>query len=344
MRGNMFVYPWNGKYIHDFIQEKSDPKKADALKAFNISVGFDRNFRTKDSKLLFEIARATWATGDPGIVFLDRVNRDVPIFSTKEKVMTLVPCGEQGMYNGEYCTLGSINLHSEFLKNSDGTICFDKLKQAVSNSVDFLDSAVDETVEFSGYRRIGLGVLGWADYLDSLSITYGSDESIEIAQKLSRHIGGSARERSTIRALQKGAFPRFYPGNFVVNEKFCHDDIQSGFSPEIVKARKKYGMRNISVTCLPPTGGITLITENSGFAIEPFFHEATKITPYVHLRMLNAWQTGMCNSVSKTIGLHTSATVDDVFCLYLTLFHNFPRVKSISVYRDDSRNSQPLTM
>ncbi len=343
VRGNMFTYPWNGKYIDNFINVKGTSISADKLRGFNISVRLDHQFEKKPNyRILYEIARASWSTGDPGIMFERRVNYNVPIYIPKQKIRTLVPCGEQGMYDGEYCTLGSINLNSESLKNFDGTLSESKLKQVVCDAVDFLDNAVDNTIEYSGYRRIGLGVLGWADYLESIGLSYDSDEAIQIANSLSRFIGGAARERSTQLSLTLGAFTKFHGSKSVINENFCKMDYERGFDVSLINKRKKHGMRNISVTCLPPTGGITLITENSGFSIEPFFHESLKICEYRQLEMLNAWQEGMCNSVSKTIQLPEDSSVEDVYNLYTTVLDVFKNVKCLSVYRNNSRKSQPI--
>ena len=353
-RGNMYVYPADGKYIMDFIRLKSDPQTADKFPAFNVSVGFNdfelENFRNRD--ILPAIAEAAWRTGDPGVVFLNRVNQNVPLSHRGKHIKTLVPCGEQGMFEGESCTLGSINLHSKALLNHEGHFSLTKFEVAIRTAVRFLDNAIDvvETDAHASnqYRRIGLGVMGWADHLDSLGMDYGSPFSADYAKTLSNFMGAIARHESGRLALEKGPFPAWTREriniNFNVEERDVLTLTQHG-SPfaaaEIMRERPRHGMRNISVTCIAPTGGINLITGNKGFAIEPAFEDAQNLSVQQHLQMLDAWQSGMCNSVSKTINFPSNSTPQD-FSDAIFEARRFPWIKSLSLYRTGSRKAQPM--
>ena len=337
LRGNMFVYPAHGKFIREFIQLKATTADADAIPGFNISVAVNGQ-EPLDDELLDLIAHAAWTTGDPGIVFLDRVNRNVPLRHMMRRINTLVPCGEQGMFDGEFCTLGSINLNAPQLANElTGKLCVGKVEHAVRHAVTFLDNAVDvcSETQSTDYRRVGLGVMGWADYLARHDVPYDSIEARALATQVSCLIGAVARHQSMELAALRGPFPRYLCEPFTVNTSLQDQDALMNY------ARPLSFLRNISVTCLAPTGGISLLTKNRGFAIEPFFKESTAIAPEDHIRMAAAWQTGMCNSVSKTVNLAEGATVDHVKQAILFAY-KIRHVKALSVYRANSRLSQPI--
>ncbi len=353
-RGNMYVYPASGKYIMDFIRLKSDPQVADKFPAFNVSVGFndfeEETARNRD--LIPAIAEAAWRTGDPGVVFLDRVNQNVPLVHRGSTIKTLVPCGEQGMFQNESCTLGSINLHAKALLNPDGNFSLTKFEVAIRTAVRFLDNAVDvvETDAHSTnhYRRIGLGVMGWADHLESLGMDYGSSVSTGYAETLSKFMGAVARHESGRLAMSKGPFHAWLRERININFDIEGRDVQAltehGYpieAAEIMRKRQRYGMRNVSVTCIAPTGGINLITGNVGFAIEPAFDHANHLTARQHLQMLDAWQSGMCNSVSKTINFASNSTPQDFQDAILEA-RRFSWIKALSLYRMNSRKAQPM--
>ena len=341
-RGNMFVYPVDGKYVRDFIRSKQNPEDADALSAFNISVAVDSR-KDIPQDILVEICRSAWSTGDPGVVFMDRVNANVPLIHKTKQIKTLVPCGEQGMYDGETCTLGSINLNAEALANFDGTINRERLAKAVRLGVRFLDGAVSAINVSDPYRRIGLGVMGWADVLDRMCVKYGSLESLRYATSLSTFFGACARLESARIAGECSTFPAYAKDDMYVNRDMFMRDLTSLPEHTGEIAYRRYRLRNVSVTCLPPTGGITLLTENSGFSIEPFFHDATKLSPEDHVDMADAWQAGMCNSVSKTVNIPQNSTWHDVEFL-VRHARMFTGIKALSVYRDGSRAAQPMKL
>jgi ribonucleoside-diphosphate reductase alpha chain len=353
-RGNMYVYPAHGKYVMDFIALKSDVRKADKIPGFNISVGFhDFEQSVKDnSALLPAIAEAAWQTGDPGVVFLDRVNGNMPFIHHNKRISTLVPCGEQGMYDHESCTLGSINLNANDLC-AGGKLSYTKLERAIRVAVRFLDLATDSvrtSVHTSNlYRRIGLGVMGWADLLDRYGFPYGSKESHELARDLSGFFGAIARHESGRISVEQGhAFPAWYRERIDTNFATERQDVVSlhrhdraDLAYEVMRDRPRWGMRNVSVTCIAPTGGINLITENRGFSIEPAFEDAARIDYATHIRMADDWQSGMCNSVSKTINFPNSADVQDIYDAIL-FARNESKLKALSMYRMGSRENQPM--
>lgn len=355
-RGNMYVYPANGKYVMDFIRLKSTADVADKFPAFNISVGFpnfEENIQT-NPELLPAIADAAWKTGDPGVVFLDRVNEDLPLVHRNKCIRTLVPCGEQGMFDHETCTLGSINLNADELRVPGGgvDISYTKLEQAIRTAVRFLDNAVDvvqtSSHTFNPYRRIGLGVMGWADVLQRYGLTYGSEESYKLARELSAFFGAIARHESGRLALEsRSAFPAWYRERINMNFELERRDVltlvrhhRPDLADEIMRERPRWGMRNVSVTCIAPTGGINLITGNRGFSIEPTFEDATKLDYSTHIQMASEWQSGMCNSVSKTINFPEHAERQDFHDAIL--FARDCNLKALSMYRTGSRKNQPM--
>lgn len=340
MRGNMYSYPIWGKYIHDFINLKSSEQHANALAAFNISVRVNTKMDVPID-LLQKISENAWKTGDPGVIFEDRINSNMPFLHKRRRMQTVVPCGEQSMYNGEYCTLGSINLNSPELKNLDGTMSTKKLSDAIRISVRFLDNCVDiiDANNFKNeFRRVGLGVMGWADYLSSLGLKYDSNVSLEHAKWLSMYFGAVARNESIRLGLEKGTFPKWNLRDYYLNKRMIRND--SIMIPNEFLSYS-HGTRNISTTCIAPTGGISLLTGNRGFSIEPFFEDAGNINYQSHLNMVSAWQQGVCNSISKTINFPNNATPNDLFQSILYSYVN-PYVKSLTMYRDGSRSGQPI--
>lgn len=338
LRGNMFVYPASGKFIREFIGLKATAQEADAIPGFNISVAVNGSEPPPPDDVLDLMAHAAWSTGDPGLVFLDRVNQNVPLRNMARQMKTLVPCGEQGMFDGEFCTLGSINLNSPELANGiTGKLCVAKLEHAVRHAVTFLDNAVDVCSESrsTDYRRVGLGVMGWADYLARHEVPYDSYEARSMATQVSCTFGAIARHQSMELAAVRGPFPRFFTEPISVNPALQDQDTLMNYP------RPLSFLRNVSVSCLAPTGGISLITKNRGFAIEPFFNQSTTISAQDHIRMAAAWQTGICNSVSKTVNLPEDATVDDVKQAILFAYKT-RQLKALSMYRANSRAAQPI--
>jgi ribonucleoside-diphosphate reductase alpha chain len=313
-RGNMAVLRTDHPRILEFINCKTSGNE---LYNFNISVAVDTNI---SDELLHYIARAAWTTGDPGLVFLDRAQDYGPVFAKElGPIVTCVPCGEQFMHAFETCNLGSINLNADALMDHTGLqLDRKKLKATISTAVKIMDSVVDRLVFPTSHikaislsaRRIGLGVMGWADLLARQGLAYNSPIAIEQAKELSGFITTCAEEQSRELAINKGC---------------C-------------KYSDKY--RNLSLTCIAPTGGITGLTKNKGYSIEPFFEEASRLTYREHIDMQAAWQSGMHNSVSKTINFPATASIEDFFEAFK--YAMGAKVKGITVYRDGSKDNQPV--
>ncbi|RJQ21548.1 MAG: adenosylcobalamin-dependent ribonucleoside-diphosphate reductase [Nitrospiraceae bacterium] len=232
--------------------------------------------RLKAKEVFSEMVESAWETGDPGLVFIDRINRDnpTPHVGTIESTN---PCGEQPLLPYEACVLGSINL-SKMIKAvpphpplgkggySGGEIDWDHLADLVRLAVRFLDNAIDANkypvpeIEnmHKGNRKIGLGVMGWADMLIRLGIRYNSPKAYKLAREVMGFIRDHARETSAGLARQRGAFPNFHNSIFD--------------TPEFTS---KGGLRNATTTTIAPTGTLSLIADCSS-GIEPLFAIAYK--------------------------------------------------------------------
>ena len=314
-RGNMAVLSATHPQIKDFITCKTS---GNDIYNFNISVIYDP---AMDHEIFDLIAKQAWATGDPGLIFLDKGENYGPVQAHDlEPITTCVPCGEQFMHAYETCNLGSINLSSLNLRDGNNRIDLDKLRDAVHTAVTFLDRVIDHLVypdekikEISlACRRIGLGVTGFADYLQDLNIKYNSPQALELARQLAHFITTEAENQSRKLASLYG--PCKYSNAF----------------------------RNISLTCIAPTGGITGLLALQGYAIEPWFEEATQYNYRDHLDMQAAWQSGIHNAVSKTVNLPFDATVDEIKEIYLYAYAS--GCKGVTVYRDRSKNFQPRVL
>jgi len=333
------------------------------------------------------IVEMAWATGDPGIIFIDRMNRDNPTPLLGD-IESTNPCGEQPLLPYEACNLGSINL-SRFVRPGAKrpTIDWDHLADVVHCGVRFLDDVI-EVNEYPlariadlarGNRKIGLGVMGWADFIIELGIAYDSDEAVELGEKVMGFIHAEARRASTKLAEERGVFPNF--------------------AGSIYDRPDRPRMRNATVTTIAPTGTLSIIANCSSgveplFAVSyvrtvmdndrlievnPLFEEAARrrgfytpelmaliaehgsvqgvdvipedvhrlfvtahdITPEWHVRMQAAFQQSTDNAVSKTVNFANSATVEDVRRVYDLAYEL--DVKGVTIYRDGSKANQVLS-
>lgn len=315
-RGNMATLEASHPRIREFIACKDDGV---SMSNFNISVSVQSG--CLDDALLQCIAEHAWSTGDPGLILLENAQSYGPV-SAKDlpPIVTCVPCGEQFMHAGETCNLGSINLNSSALWEPGVGINEERLRPVVHAAVSLMDKVVDLLVFPDerlkrialGARRIGLGVMGWADYLERLGFAYDSWEARGEATRLARLLSQFAEERSRQLAAELGP---------------CEHSTE---------------YRNLSMTCIAPTGGISGLTGNKGYAIEPFFSEAVDISPYAQVDMQAAWQSHMHNAVSKTVNLPNTASVQDIVEIYRYAIRK--RVKGITVYRDGSKQLQPMAL
>jgi ribonucleoside-diphosphate reductase alpha chain len=325
-----------------------------------------------------KIISAAWKTGDPGLIFIDRINNSSanPIPSCGP-VEATNPCGEQPLYPYESCNLGSINM-GMFIK--DGTVDYEELERVIRLSVRFLDNVIernpfplpqiDEIVKKN--RRIGLGVMGWADMLFQLEIPYQSEKALSLANTIMEFIHEVAHSESGNLATERGSFPRW--------EESIYKD--------------QYPLRNSTVLTIAPTGTISIVAACSS-GIEPIFglyfkhrlgleffnpflqqvlrkhgywseelqehvrqhgsiadtqlptelkeifKTAHEIPPEWHVQMQAVFQKHTDNAVSKTINLPNSATPEDVSKAYLLAYKL--GCMGITVYRDGCKNEQVLT-
>jgi len=274
---NMGVLRVDHPDIMEFINIKKDPNE---MTNFNLSVGATKAFmeaiekdtdfslvsprsgretgRVRAREVLKALVDAAWETGDPGILFLDRINETNPTPQLGEMESTN-PCGEVPLLPYEACVLGSINL-SRMVKEREGRweVDFEKLRKVTRHAVHFLDNVIDMSeyplVEISrmtkGNRKIGLGVMGLAHFFIRLGIPYNSEKALEVAKGLMSFVQNQAREYSAELAEERGVFPNYKGSRYD----------RSG-------AR---GMRNATVTTIAPTGTLSLIA-NCSSGIEPLF-------------------------------------------------------------------------
>ena len=272
---NMGILRVDHPDILEFIDCKSNNSE---INNFNISVGLTEKFmnavesggdyelvdphtRKVVQKLrardVFErIVDAAWRNGEPGIIFLDRLNRD-NIVPSQGEIESTNPCGEQPLLPYESCNLGSINL-TKMLKEEDGVYSFDwkKLERTAKDAVHFLDNVIDankyplENIDrvTKQTRKIGLGVMGWADSLLRMGIPYNSQEAVALGEKVMKFITACGREESAALAVQRGAFPLF-------EESILPQD-----TPQ----------RNGTISTIAPTGTLSIIAGCSS-GVEPVF-------------------------------------------------------------------------
>lgn len=366
---NMAILNCDHPDIEEFISCKDEEGK---ITNFNLSVGLTDEFMNRaianpiasdEAHLLYKIAEHAWRSGDPGVVFLDIINHDNPC-PQLGKIEATNPCGESPLLPGEACNLGSVNL-AHMVKG--GEVDWGKLADTVETAVRFLDDVIDvsqyplpeieEAVKKT--RKIGLGVMGWADMLYQLRIPYDSDEAEALADDVMTYISDAAWTASQRLALEKGSCPAL---------RGMEQDRE---------------WRNATVTCIAPTGTLSLLADCSS-SIEPIFanyhtrrvtlgdgtvvekeifnphYEALVADPTLtteqiddiaktayqinwewHIAHQTAFQLHTDLAVSKTINMPHDATVADVVAAYVAAW--IQGCKGTTIYRDGSRSSQVLT-
>jgi ribonucleoside-diphosphate reductase alpha chain len=288
---NMAILNVDHPDVLDFITAKEETHE---LTNFNISVGITEEFmnavvqkkefnlisphskrvvRTLLAEDIFNlIVEMAHKNGEPGIVFIDRLDRYNPTPKVG-KIEATNPCGEQPLLPNEACNLGSINL-AQMIK--DGEINWDLLRETVFTAVDFLDDVIEcsafplpEIQQMAyAHRKIGLGIMGWADLLLQLSIPYNSDEAISLAQEVMEFIDYHSKVASMQRAKKYGPFPNFQ-GSIYSEGKLQRVPINQDWG-SLIKDIQKYGIRNATTTTIAPTGTISMIADASS-GIEPLF-------------------------------------------------------------------------
>ncbi|MCM1265294.1 MAG: adenosylcobalamin-dependent ribonucleoside-diphosphate reductase [Candidatus Gastranaerophilales bacterium] len=301
---NMGILRVDHPDILEFINCKSDTTK---LNNFNISVAITDKFmdaylnnrdyelihpNTKqavgslNAKEIFDkIVDCAWRTGEPGIVFIDTMNYDNPTPQIGE-IESTNPCGEVPLLPYEACNLGSINL-SAMLKEEDENISvdWDLLRETTRTAIRFLDNVItinnyplpqiEEMV--SNNRKIGLGIMGWANMLMKLGISYASEDGTKLAAQIMEFIDYESKCESVELAKERGRFKNF-TGSIYDSENYLYNKFKGKSAGKISDEQwkaldeeiKKYGIRNATTTCIAPTGTISMIAGVSG-GIEPLF-------------------------------------------------------------------------
>jgi ribonucleoside-diphosphate reductase alpha chain len=403
---NMAILRVDHADILEFIRCKRDNKE---LNNFNISVAVTDAFmeavgkegeydildprdkkpagRLNAVEVYEALVRQAWENGDPGIIFLDHVNRDNP---TPElgAIESTNPCGEQPLLPMEACNLGSINLAKFVTTGEDEPVVdYQGLKELIWWSVRFLDDTIDVSryplteidQMVKGNRKIGLGVMGFADMLYQLGVPYNSEEALKLAEEVMGFIQKESHGASAQLAADRGVFLNF--------DKSVFKD----------KADCRY--RNATTTTIAPTGTLSIIAGCSSgieplFAlsfvrrvmdndelleVNPYFEEVAKargfysrelmdeiachgsiagmeaipedvrrvfvtahdVSPEWHVRMQAAFQKQTDNAVSKTVNLPRDSTVEDVVKVYNLAYEL--GCKGITIYRDGSKENQVLS-
>ncbi|MBU1076990.1 MAG: adenosylcobalamin-dependent ribonucleoside-diphosphate reductase, partial [Spirochaetes bacterium] len=269
---NMAILRVDHPDILDFIKCKD---REGVLANFNISVALTKEFfiayekkqeynliNPRNSKVIGKlkakevfdlIAKQAWKNGEPGIIFIDNINDHNPTTHVG-LIESTNPCGEQPLLPYESCNLGSVNLSNMAVK---GQVDWNLLEQTVKNSVWFLDNVIDKNkypianIEemTMANRKIGLGVMGWADMCIRMNIKYNSEAAIKLAEKVMKFVNDKGMEKSVELAGSRGTFPNFKGSSW---------------------DKKNIKMRNATITTIAPTGSISIIAGASS-GIEPLF-------------------------------------------------------------------------
>jgi ribonucleoside-diphosphate reductase alpha chain len=401
---NMGVLPVEHPDIEEFADAKRDGQ---SFQNFNLSVGVsdafmeaaaaDRSWtlrhprtghlvrEVRAAELLDRITRAAWETGDPGLLFLDAINRDNPT-PELSRIEATNPCGEVGLLPYESCNLASINLSRMVRRGTDGyAIDWEKLAHTARLGIRFLNDVLEigrwpapqiEAASLAN-RKVGLGVMGFAEMLILLAIPYASDRAVTLADELMRYVDGEALAASHGLAHERGVFPSW---------------------ERSVYGREGLRLRNATRTSIAPTGTLSILAGTSA-GIEPFFalayrrealggqtltelnplflrhsrqdgfysdrlvqdllargslagldtvpqaakdlfRTALEIAPEDHLRIQAAFQQHTDNAVAKTVNMPQSATVQEVAAVYRRAWGL--GLKGITVYRYGSKGEQVL--
>lgn len=396
--GNMGVLRVDHPDIFSFIKCKA--REGD-LSNFNISVAVTDEFMNgleaggdfnlvdphaksknpvKAGDIWMALTSAAHANGEPGVIFIDTINKGNP--TPAVPVEATNPCGEQPLLAYESCNLGSINL-SRFVKSRG--IDYSRLGRTVEQAVHFLDNVIDinkyplprlkEMAEAN--RKLGLGVMGFADMLIALNIPYDSEIALRLASEVISFIKKTAVQTAQKLAQERGAFPNFKTSIYMEGPELRNATVatiaptgsismiagcSSGIEPLFAISYKNTGQRgeywvvnplfeNIARTegfyseelmkkIDAQKGSVQGLDEVPAY-VQKLFVTAGDISPSFHVKMQAEFQKHTDNAVSKTVNLPNSATIEDISKLYKLAWKL--GCKGITIYRDGSRENQPLT-
>lgn len=383
---------------HPDIEEFITAKEKYPLSNFNLSVAVTDKFMKavikkrsfylvnhltkkkikKDANKLFGLlCKSAWKSGDPGVLFIDTINKKHPL---PERMTATNPCGEQPLLPYESCNLGSINLTRHV---KDGKVDWEKLKESVHVAVHFLDNVIDrsnylfpEIEEVTkNNRKIGLGVMGFADLLVQLKVSYNSNQAIKVADMTMKFISREAREASQNLAKIRSTFPNFSKSKLKQKQRnatlitiaptgsisliagcssgieplfalaFTHHILNSQEVTEInkylikeLKKRKLYTKKIIKE--IGKTGTLKKVTGLSS-DLKQLFATALEIPPEQHLKIQTVFQNYTDNAVSKTINLPGNANVQLIKKIFMKAYQL--GCKGLTVYRYGSKAQQVLT-
>lgn len=397
---NMAILRIDHPEIMDFITLKSDNED---MKNFNLSVAITDEFmkavennteynlinpRTGEitqriaARQVFDmLVLMAWKTGDPGIVFIDRINNSRSNPTPKlGRIESTNPCGEAPLLPSEACPFGSINLAHHV---KDMHIDYDKLKTTIHHAINFLDNIIDKTHYHSqeteylckNNRKIGLGIMGFADLLFQLKMPYDSPEAVALASQLMNYISYEADNASKNLAREKKPFPNHLisiygeplrnavrtaisPTGSISMIANCSPGIEPAYALSYTKrvlggkellyinehlenALKEYHIHTEElITKIASTGSIAHQKEIPD-SLKHIFKTAHEITPEWHVKMQSAFQQHTDNAVSKTVNFPSTATTTDVANVYQLAYKL--GCKGITIYRDNSKTEQVLT-
>jgi len=398
---------------HPDIKEFIACKKVEGdIHNFNISVAVDDYFMDKvktdgsywlhdphtnaattqeSAKEIFDsIVMGAWRNGEPGMIFLDRINADNKVLSEYGPMISTNPCGEQPLLGYESCNLGSINLAKFHIKNLgardwNDEINWGRLIQVVNLAIHFLDNVIDandysipEIAQMTrATRKVGLGVMGFADLLVKLRISYDSELAREVGREIMQAIKMAADVKSIELGSMRGAFPAWEGSQYKIHENYrnscrltvaptgtismiagCASGIEPLFAlvwrkqnilegqtlhyvnEEFEEDAKNYGFYSEELMAYLSDGGLLENREDVPEWVKSIYVTAPEISPEHHVLMQAAFQKSVDSGISKTINFANEATPTDVYTSYMQAWQT--GCKGITVYRNGSRDKEVL--
>ena len=392
---------------HPDILEFIDCKRVEGdIHNFNISVGVDSAFmqcvnENRDYTLLnphngdtagilnarevfSKIIDGAWNNGEPGVVFLDTINKDNKVSKQFGDITATNPCGEQPLLDYESCNLGSINL-AKFYDEEENSIDWERLRHTIHLAVRFLDNVVDANdyavpaikEMTQATRKIGLGVMGFADLLIQLGIPYNTEEGIALGSKLMKFINDSANIASLALGGIRGEFPAWQGSDYLVHENYRNAcrltvaptgtismlaDTSNGIEPifalvwkkqNILEGKslyfvnkyferdaKEFGFYSEDLMDYLAEGGSLQDRDDVPNIFKELYVTSEDISHESHVKMQAAFQEHCDSGISKTINLSSEASKEDVWASYIMAWES--GCKGITVYRSGSRQQEVL--